>query len=156
MRQCVHYIIAGGWIFIDSYSVPTYKIIQVYIMTVHLTYSAEKFSEKQKTVLIGSMYYYHTYFFLCIIFYFLFFIFLFSDRAIVGKQIINTKSINDIWLKGTVSRDFQSFFYENIRPEPHMNRQKRFRKLFYFRKDCKVRKSRASIVNDYADTQFFL
>ena len=38
-------------------------------------------------------------------------------------------------LNGTVSREFDHFFAEKIRPGPHMNRQKLFRELFRFRKD---------------------
>ena len=47
-------------------------------------------------------------------------------------------------LKGTVSRDFWPFFTQKFWPKPHMNRLKRFRKLFSFRKDIWSQRSKIS------------
>ena len=52
--------------------------------------------------------------------------------------IHNTVSCDQFYsstdIKVAVSRDFLAFFAQKVRPEPHMNRQKWFRKLFHFRK----------------------
>ena len=53
--------------------------------------------------------------------------------------------------KGTVSRDFQHFFYQKTQPRPHMNSQKRFCKIVGFREDIR-KKTCVCEVNDYVES----
>ena len=48
---------------------------------------------------------------------------------------------------------FSTFFYQKTPPGPHMNRQKRFRKIFFVfvKKFAKTCEKHVSVVNDYAD-----
>ena len=46
----------GGWIFIDSNSVSTYKIRQVYILIVHVYKLAKIISDKKTMLFILSTY----------------------------------------------------------------------------------------------------
>ena len=49
-----------------------------------------------------------------------------------------------------MSQDDRHLFLSKTPPGPHVNRQKRFRKIFHFRKD--IGKKWVSVVKDYADT----
>ena len=106
----------GGWIIIDFYSVPTYKIKQAYIMTVHITYFAEKVSEKQTTVLIGSMYYYHTYFFP--LFFYMFFPY--WRKVIYGTNWFLKNSYYRLLVEDTY--DHYGFLIDNFLFTGHSNR----------------------------------